>query len=138
MMNKERYGLLNRNFFLAVLFLAVGIAAALSMLRWGVQGLNTGLFCGFFPTGLGCLIIELKTAKSAELQKKAVIENEERNQFIRAKAGQGALFISYAAVFLLWLAAQAVQFNAVFLTIVLLVLMPIVYFVLIGVFSRKY
>jgi hypothetical protein len=136
--HKKNYSLFNKNFLLAVLLLAVGTAAAATMPFVGVRGLNIGLFCGFFPTGLGCLIIELKTAKSAELQKRAEMKNEERSVFIRAKAGSYAFWISYAAVFLLWLAAAVIRVDSGYLAIALLVLMPAVYFSVLAVCGRRY
>ena len=137
-MGENKYRLLNREFVLAVLFLAIGIAAAVSVPFIGVKGLNIGLFCGFFPTGLGCLIIELKARKSADLQKKAEIKNEERNVFIRNKAGHRAFWLSYGAIFLLWLATLIKRVDAQSLIIFLLFFMPIIYFSALAACNRRY
>ena len=84
-MKNSKYRLLNKNFIIAVIFFAIGIIAAASLLIFGENPLGIGLFCGFFPTGLGLVIIELKTAKSADLQKTVEIKNEERNVFFAFK-----------------------------------------------------
>lgn len=137
-MGDSRFKLLNKDFIIAIAFVAIGLAAVLSFLIRGVSSLGIGIFCGFFPTGLGLLIMQIKTAKSSEMQKRTEIKNEERNLFIRSKAGHSAFWVVYVVVFAAWALNFFVNIRFNCFVIALIIFMPITYFSFIAVYNRRY
>ena len=137
-MGNSKYKLLNKEFILSVAFVVIGTMAALSIFIFGANPLAVGVFCGFFPTGLGLLIIQLKTAESLEFQKKVQIKNEERNVFIRSKAGYGAFWAVYVVIFAAWFVSYFINIQLNYFAVALLIIMPTTYFALIVVYARRY
>jgi hypothetical protein len=130
--------LINKDFVLAIIFIVIGVVAIVMWFIGAKDFLDIGLICGFLPTGIGLLIVRIKTANSPKMQKKLEIENEERNLFIRSKAGHSAFWLSYYVIFICFVIGIWAPIFLGFFSIIMLILMPVVYFIYIAVYSRKY
>ena len=125
--------------YVAAAFAVIGLAAAISGLvtRWTVPVL-VGLTAGFLPTGIGLLIAYRSAATDPEHKKKVAIKDEERNLFLRAKAGQSAFWLSYGVVFIVSMLGNIMTLRLETFSIVTLLLMGAFYFGALAYFACKY
>lgn len=125
--------------YIAVAFTVIGLAAAISGLvtHWTVPVL-VGLTAGFLPTGIGLLIAYRSTAADPEYKRKVAIKDEERNLFLRTKAGQSAFWLSYGVVFIIAMFSNVVTLRLGTFSIVTLLLMGAFYFGALAYFARRY
>lgn len=77
------------------IFIIIGIVAAIAGEIFNYQkDMMFGVMIGFLPTGVGMFILCKLMKNTPDTVRRIEIENEERNVFIRAKAGQIAFWIT--------------------------------------------
>lgn len=120
------------------IFIAVGAAAAVGAVLGYQKEMMFGIMIGFLPTGIGMLIIYKLLKNTPGTVRKIEIENEERNVFIRAKAGQSAFWITCAFVLLALVFQYSIQISLNQFLVIALIFMPIVYFLCTFIYGKKY
>lgn len=120
------------------IFIAVGAAAAVGAVLGYQKEMMFGIMIGFLPTGIGMLIIYKLLKNTPGTVRKIEIENEERNVFIRAKAGQSAFGITCAFVLLALVFQYSIQISLNQFLVIALIFMPIVYFLCTFIYGKKY
>lgn len=132
---------LGSDFVLAIILIIIGIVALILLCLDIKSFLMIGIACGSLPTGIGIMIImlyQIKTGHSPELQRKQMLQDEERNVFIRTKTGNSAFRLVYIVVFVAFITSFFVNIPLELFTVFLMCFMPIAYFVLISIYTRKY
>ena len=123
----------------AIIFILVGVLAALSTLIFeNSRGIMFGLAIGFTPTGIGMLLVYKYAERKPAMVKNIKLENEERNIFINTKAAQTAFWIIYWYIFISAILSNIVIIQMKIFTIVTLLLMPVVYFIFVYIYHRRY
>jgi hypothetical protein len=119
-------------------FILVGILALISFLVGFEKPLMLGLTIGFIPTGVGMLVIYQMAKRHPAAAKNLQLEKEERNIFINSKAGHTAFWISYWYVLIVSVFSNVINVSMQKFAIFTLVFMPVVYFLFIAIYHRKY
>ena len=119
-------------------FILIGIAALVGYIIGFQKDVMFGLMIGFIPTGIGMLSIYLITKKHPGAARNMQLEKEERNIFINSKAGYTAFWISYWYVFIASVFRNVVNVSMHNFTIFTLIFMPVVYFLFVVIYHRKY
>lgn len=121
------------------IFILIGIIAGIIGVAFDYQrGLMLGITMGFLPTGIGTLLIYKYGSKNAVMKKNMQLEHEERNIFINTKAGYTAFWISYWYIFLAVVLKHSLKFNLEQFLIGTLIFMPVVYFLFVIIYHKKY
>jgi|GEM_PF-1517840 len=121
------------------IFIIIGLVAAVAGEIFNYQkDMMFGIMVGFLPVGLGTFILCKLIKNTPDTIRKIEIENEERNVFIRAKAGQSAFWITCAFVLLALVFQYSIQISLNQFLVITLIFMPIVYFLCTFIYSKKY
>lgn len=135
-MKRDEYW--NRDMIYSVVFIVVGIAAWICYVFGFEKSIMSGIAIGFLPTGAGMLLIYKKSKNHSGLARNLRLEKEERNTFINSKAGHTAFWISYWYIFIASVFSNLINVSMQRFTIFTLLLMPIVYFLFVVIYHRKY
>lgn len=119
-------------------FILAGILALISFLVGFEKPLMLGLTIGFIPTGVGMLLIYRMAKGHPVAARNMQLEKEERNIFINSKAGHTAFWISYWYVFIASVFSNVINVSVLKFAIFTLVFMPVVYFLFVAIYHRKY
>lgn len=136
---KNKY--LRSDFLTASIFIFIGIVA---LILWCLDISTSKLLIGaigFLPIGIGIMMLtlyQMKIAHSPELQKQQKLNDEERNIFIRTKAGNSAFWLTFAVTAVLFLAVFIINISVEVFSIMIFGFMIVAYLVLISIYSRKY
>ncbi len=131
--------LIKKQKIFSLVFIVIGVTALILYLLTDIQdGIMLGITSGFLPTGIGLLIAYKKAENNKEMQKKIVIENEERNIFINTKAGNSSFWISFWIVFVGTIFGPIIGLNLSQFGSILLILMGIIYFSNVAINHNKY
>lgn len=123
----------------AITFIVIGVlAGVLGFIFQVARPIMVGIACGFTPTGIGLLLVYNQAKKKPEMMKNIELENEERNVFINSKAGYTAFWISYWYVVCVVVISNIVKLSLKQFGIFTLIFMPIVYFLFIFIYHKKY
>lgn len=123
----------------SLIFIVIGVTALILYLVTNIEdGAMLGITSGFLPTGIGLMIVYKKAENNKEMQKKIVIENEERNIFINTKAGYSSFLISFWIVFLGTMFGPTIGLSLSQFGSILLILMGIIYFTNVIINHKKY
>lgn len=136
-MNLEK--VMKRDLIFSLVFIIIGILAGVTgyVFRFHTE-VMTGLVCGFLPTGIGMLIINLKTKDNPELMKNVELENEERNRFINTKAGHTAFWICYVYIAIATIMYNIIKIAFLHFLVATIIFMPVVYFSFVVFYHHKY
>jgi hypothetical protein len=128
----------------AISFTTIGVIALSTLVILGIYGnynklffISGGITLGFLPVGIGTLISLLKVNITPEMKKRIEIDNEERNIYLNMKSGSTAFWIIYWVIAFLTILTTLVEISSRLLFPILLVVMPIVFYVLMGIYNRK-
>jgi hypothetical protein len=136
-MNIEKY--VKKDIILSIIFILIGIIAGITGFVFNFhKEVMTGLVCGFLPTGIGTLIINMIAKNNPKMRKNIELENEERNRFINTKAGHTAFWICYSYIFIAAILYNIVHITFLHFLIVTIIFMPVVYFLLVFLYHKKY
>jgi hypothetical protein len=117
----------------------IGIIAGITGFIFGYQKeLMTGLTAGFLPTGIGTMVLYRYAKKKPGMEKNIELENEERNIFINTKAGHIAFWVSYWYIFVAVISYNIIKISLLQFLIITLFFMPIVYFLFVFIYHKKY
>lgn len=131
--------LIKKQKIFSLLFIVIGVTALILYLLTDIQdSVMLGITSGFLPTGIGLLIAYKKAENNKEMQKKIVIENEERNIFINTKAGNSSFWISFWIVFVGTIFGPIIGLSLIQFGSILLILMGIIYFSNVVINHNKY
>lgn len=136
-MNIEKF--LKKELLYSKAFILIGVIAGIVAFGFEYQKeLMVGLTIGFISAGLGTLLVYNYAKDKPNLKKNIELQNEERNTYINTKAGYTAFWISYWYIFLSVILSYTIRVSVQqFLTITLF-FMPIVYFLSMFIYHRKY
>lgn len=135
-MRKDVY--LKREIIHSVIFIIIGIVALISFIIGFEKPMMLGIAIGFTPTGVGMLLIYHKAEKHPELSKNLKLEKEERNIYINSKAGHTAFWVSYWYIVIASVFSNVIDVSMQRFAIFTLIVMPIVYFLFVAIYHRKY
>lgn len=136
-MSTEKY--IKKELLFAQIFIAIGLIAAIVGLIFDYQkGLMTGLTAGFLPTGIGTLVLYKYAKKNPKMKKNIELENEERNIFINKQAGHTAFWISYWYIFAAFILHYLIRISLLQFLIVTIIFMPVVYFLFVFIYHKRY
>jgi len=135
-MSRDKY--LKREIIYSGIFILIGILALISFVIGFEKSIMLGIAFGFIPTGIGMLLIYRKAKKHPRLASNLKLEKEERNIYINSKAGHTAFWISYWYVFIASVLSNVVNLSMQKFAIFTLILMPVVYFLFVVVYHKKY
>lgn len=123
----------------SAIFIIIGLVAAVAGEIFSYQkDMMFGIMIGFLPTGVGTFILCKLIKNTPDTVRKIEIENEERNVFIRAKAGQIAFWITYIFIFVTLVFQYSIKISLNQFLVVALVFMPVVYFLCVFIYQKKY
>lgn len=120
------------------IFIAIGAAAAVGAILGYQKEIMFGIAIGFLPTGIGMFIIYKLLKNTAGTVRKIEIEGEERNVFIRSKASQIAFWITYAFILITLILQYSIKISLNQFLVITLIFMPVVYFLFIFIYDKKY
>ncbi|WP_075364009.1 hypothetical protein [Desulfosporosinus metallidurans] len=135
-MERDEYW--NRDMIYSVIFILVGIAAWIFYVFGFEKSIMFGIAIGFLPTGAGSFLIFRKSKNHSGLARNLRLEKEERNIFINSKAGHTAFWISYWYIVIVSVFSNVINVSMQRFSIFTLLLMPIVYFLFVAIYHRKY
>jgi hypothetical protein len=136
-MNFEK--IVKKELIYSQIFILIGIIAGITALVFNYQKeLMLGITVGFLPTGIGTMLVYKYGSKKVRLKKNIELENEERNIFINTKAGHTAFWVSYWYIFIVEILNYSIKLNLQQFLIITLFFMPIVYFIIILIYHKKY
>ena len=136
-MNVEKY--MKRDFIFSLVFMFIGILAGITGFVFHIHTeVMTGLVCGFLPTGIGSLIINLITKDNPKLMKNVELENEERNRFINTKAGHTAFWVCYIYIAFATIMYNIIKISFLHFLVATIIFMPVVYFSFVIIYHHKY
>jgi hypothetical protein len=136
-MDVKRY--IKKQILSAAVFVAMGIAAGVAAIVWvRFRPVFIGIFSGFFPVGLILLVSYVRAQKKPQMQKNIGMELDERSNFINARAGQRAFWISFWAVFAAVMLNNFVAIPLIFFGIFMILFMPAVYLTLLVIYNKRY
>ncbi len=136
-MSIEKY--LKKDIIISIAFILIGIIAGIAGFVFNFhKEVMTGLVCGFLPTGIGTLIINIIAKNNPTMKKNIELENEERNRFINMKAGYTSFWICYGYIFVAAILYNIVHITFLHFLIATIIFMPVVYFLLVFLYHKKY
>jgi hypothetical protein len=136
-MSTEKY--IKKELLYSQVFIIIGLIAAITGFVFQYQKwLMLGIAAGFLPTGIGTMIIYKHARKKPEMKKNIELENEERNIFINTKAGHTAFWVSYWYIFAAVILYNIVKISLLQFLIVTLFFMPVMYFLFVFIYHKKY
>lgn len=136
-MNVETY--IKKGILYSQIFIIIGVMAAVVGFIFGYQkDIMFDIMIGFLPTGIGMLIIWKSSKNKPNAIRNIEIENEERNVFIRTKAGQTAFWISYLFIFTAVILQNLIKVSFHKFLIIDLLFMPVVYYLCVFIYHKKY
>lgn len=86
-----------------------------------------GICFGFLPTGILGIILTLRSKDNPKIQKQIIVKTEERNKFIRYKAGSHSFWIFYIGIGVASLLSRYISLSLNTFLITMLLVMTIVY-----------
>ncbi|MDP4160174.1 MAG: hypothetical protein Q8911_10505 [Bacillota bacterium] len=123
----------------SIAFIVIGILAGiLGFVFQFARSIMVGVACGFTPTGIGLLLVYKRAKIIPEMRKNIELENEERNVFINTKAGYTAFWISYWYVFCSVIISNVINVSFKQFSIFTLIFMPVIYFLFVIIYHKKY
>ena len=130
---------MKKNISYAITFIVVGVIAGLLGIIFEFERpIMAGLAYGFTPTGIGLLLMYKYAEKRPQMLKNIELENEERNVFINFKAGHTAFWISYWYIICAVVFSNIVNLSFKQFGILTMFFMPIVYFIFVLIYHKKY
>ncbi|AAK80448.1 hypothetical protein BJV85_001392 [Clostridium acetobutylicum] len=121
------------------MFILVGIAAlGIGFFLGYEKKLMFGIALGCIPVGLGSFVVYKLSEKRIDMMKNVELENEERNVFINTKSGQKAFWISYYYIIAIVILKNVISLSIDRFLIITLFFMPLVYFLCVVFYHRKY
>lgn len=132
----ERYK--KKGILFSKIFIALGVVAAVGAILGYQKEMMFSIAIGFLPTGIGMFIIYKLLKDTPGTVRNIEIENEERNVFVRTKAGKTAFWITYAFIFLALILQYSIKISLNQFLVVALVFMPVVYFLCTFIYNKKY
>lgn len=123
----------------SIIFIIIGLIGAVAGGIFDYQkDMMFGIMMGFLPTGIGMFILCKLIKNTKDTVRRIEIENEERNVFIRAKAGEIAFWITYVVTFLSLILQYSIKISLEQFLVMELIFMPVVYFLCVFIFHKKY
>jgi ascorbate-specific PTS system EIIC-type component UlaA len=135
-MGRDEY--LKREIIYSSIFILIGIIALIGFVIGFEKPMMLGIAIGFIPTGVGMLLIYQKAKNHAGFKKNLQLEKEERNIYINTKAGDTSFWISYWYIVIALVFSNVINVSMQRFTIFTLIFMPVVYFLFIAIYHRKY
>ena len=135
-MSRDEY--LKKEIIYSGVFILIGIVALLGFIVGFEKSTMLGLMSGFIPTGVGIFFVYQIGKKKPKFVNNLQLENEERNIFINTKAGHTAFWVSYGYICIAIILSNVINISMQRFAIFTLIFMPIVYFLLIGMYHKKY
>lgn len=136
-MSVDRY--VKKGVIFSLIFIAIGVLSGITGFIFNFhKEVMTGLTAGFLPTGIGMLILYQISKNKPEMLKNIELENEERNIFINTKAGCTAFWICFYYIFASVILYHLIELSFLTFLIITLCFMPILYFILVIVYHKKY
>ncbi|MGE5417249.1 MAG: hypothetical protein ACM3UZ_10995 [Acidobacteriota bacterium] len=123
----------------SLIFLGIGILALLLGKGFNIQphAMN-GIAFGFIPVGLGMTIIYLKMKNTSEMKRVIESEEDERNLFVRNKAGYLSFWITFWCVFVITMFGDSLHIKLSTAGVSALIIMSVVYFFFYYYYCRKF
>lgn len=132
-------GRIKKDIMYSKIFIAIGVLAAAAGLIFNFQkSILIGLAFGFLPTGIGLLLVYKYAQHKPKMIQNIKLENEERNLFINTKAGHTAFWVCYWYVFIVLMLSNMVEISLRSFGIITIFFMPIVYFLFVFIYHKKY
>ncbi|WP_425806063.1 hypothetical protein ACHOLT_04505 [Desulfitobacterium sp. Sab5] len=132
-------GYIKKELLYSQIFILIGVIAGIIGFVFQYQKeLMSGLTIGFLCTGIGQILVYRYAMKKPELKKNIELQNEERNLFINTKAGYSAFWVSYWYIFIAVILNKAVRISLVQFLVVTLFFMPIIYFLFVFIYHKKF
>ncbi|URZ17085.1 hypothetical protein [Clostridium felsineum] len=123
----------------SIIFIFVGVIALILGDFFGYEkSLMLGISLGCIPLGIFSIIVYSISEKKKGMLKNIELENEERNIFINSKAAQKAFWISYFYMVLVVVLKRELLLSLDNFLIITLIFMPIVYFLLVIIYHKRY
>lgn len=138
-MNKDAY--FRKQALYGKIYITIGVLAFIGIfLGFGkeIQGVCIGLASAFLPLGVGSLIIVKKMKDKANVQKKIDLEYDERNVFVRRKAGERSFWIFFGYIVVATLLSKIIEITLLWFGVLTINLMVIVYYVTLYIYRKKY
>jgi ascorbate-specific PTS system EIIC-type component UlaA len=135
-MRKDEY--LKREIIYSAIFILIGIIALVGFIIGFRKPMMFGIAIGFIPTGVGMLLIYQKAKKHEEFSRNLKLEKEERNIYINSKAGSLAFWVSYWYIVIASVFSNIITVSMQRFTIYTLIFMPVIYFLFVAIYHRKY
>lgn len=123
----------------SLIFIIIGLIAAVAGEIFDYQkDMMFGIMIGFLPTGIGMFILCKLIKNTKDTVRRIEIENEERNVFVRKEASQTAFWTTYVFIFFSLILQYSIKISLNQFLVIALIFMPVVYFVCIFIYSKKY
>lgn len=123
----------------ALVYVGLGLAALIAALGFGVMEKElTGVAIGFIAGGVGLGLGYIFAWRRSHLAREIAVGDDERNVYVRSRAGHSAFWISFALVFLVVMFRDYFPWSVTAVDMTLLIAMIVAYFGALIFFTRKY
>lgn len=128
MSSKEVKKYLNKSLLLFSSFTIVGLIVLILGTFFDIlKDEMIGICSGTLPTGMLGIILTLRAKNNPKMQKQILVKTEERNQFIRYKAGSYSFWIFYYVIAVSTILSRYISISLTTFLITLLLVMTIVH-----------